>query len=85
MNNKRYDAWFCDCGVIQLMDYQLYDWMQEKPDKRRVVRVCQHCGATRVIWLSDMLSTVQISTIRFSAPLKIMNIISFLIEVLKFL
>lgn len=53
MSNKRYDAWFCDCGVIQLMDYQLYDWMQEKPDKRRVVRVCQHCGATRVIWLSE--------------------------------
>ena len=52
---KKYDCWFCDCGRIQLMPTDYYDWMAEDHEHRRVIRVCQHCGATRVIWLDPYM------------------------------
>ena len=48
---KKYDCWFCDCGRIQVMPNEYYDWMAEDYQHRRVIRVCQHCGATRIMWL----------------------------------
>lgn len=47
----QYDCWFCHCGRIQVMDYAMYDWLREDHEKRRVIRVCQHCGETRIVWM----------------------------------
>lgn len=49
----KYDCWFCDCGRIHTMNYSEYDWLSEKHEKRALIRVCQNCGATRMIWLSE--------------------------------
>lgn len=49
----RYDCWFCNCGRIQPMDWGFFDWMAENPDTRRLIRVCQNCGATRMQWLDE--------------------------------
>ena len=53
MSKKTYDCWFCSCGRIQYMDYEMYDWLQENPTKRYIIRVCTHCGASLQVWLSD--------------------------------
>ena len=52
---KKYDCWFCDCGRIQLMPQDYISWMAEDYLHRKVIRVCQHCGATRVMWLDTYM------------------------------
>lgn len=50
---KKYDCWFCECGRIQIMPDEYFDWLAEDCLHRAVIRVCQHCGATRLVWLED--------------------------------
>lgn len=52
---KKYDAWFCHCGTIQLMPNDYYDWLAEDFANRYILRVCQRCGTVRRIWLSEGL------------------------------
>ena len=49
----KYDVLFCHCGTLQLMPSEYYDWLEEKYQTRRVIRVCQHCGATYQVWLTE--------------------------------
>lgn len=52
-NKKRYNCWFCSCGRIHVMDYEVYEWLKKDCEHRRVVRVCQNCGRSTVTWLQD--------------------------------
>lgn len=49
----KYEAWFCHCGRIHLMNNDKYDWLAEDFQNRRIIRVCQNCGATRQTWLDE--------------------------------
>lgn len=50
---EKYDVWFCSCGRIQIMPCWDFEWMQEDCAHRRVIRVCQNCGATYMMFLTD--------------------------------
>lgn len=50
---KNYDCWFCSCGRIHIMESDLFDWLQEKHEKRSVIRVCTNCGANRRVYLTE--------------------------------
>ena len=50
---KKYDVWFCKCGHIHLMDEKWFDWMSKDCQNRHVIRICQNCGATYEMWLSE--------------------------------
>lgn len=50
MNN--YDIRFCKCGRIHAIPYSdLWDYMAEDYENRRVIHVCTHCGTVRKMWL----------------------------------
>lgn len=49
----KYDVWFCKCGRIHLMNNDKYDWLAEDFQNRKIIRVCQNCGATRQTWLDE--------------------------------
>lgn len=48
---KKYDVMFCCCGRVHFMPMAWYDWMQEDCEHRRIIRVCQNCGATIMVFL----------------------------------
>ena len=54
-NKKKYDCWFCECGRIQILDSEMFNWLEEKYEKRYIVQVCTHCGKTRQMWLTEYL------------------------------
>ena len=62
---KKYDVWFCDCGHIQTMPTEYIEWMTKDASHRRVIRVCQHCGNTRVIWLDTFMDGFSINSSDF--------------------
>lgn len=49
----KYEAWFCRCGRIHLMNNDKYDWLAEDFKNRKIIRVCQNCGTTRQTWLDE--------------------------------
>lgn len=53
--NKKYDVRFCDCGRIQLTPMEYLDWLSEDPDNRYILQICQNCGATRRIFLTEYM------------------------------
>lgn len=62
---KKYDCWFCDCGRIQVMPDDYYDWMAEDYQHRRVIRICQNCGATRIVWLDTYMEGFAVNSTDF--------------------
>lgn len=50
---SKYDVWFCECGHIHLMPIEYLDWMSENYEHRNIIRVCQNCGETKKMWLTD--------------------------------
>lgn len=49
----KYDVWFCKCGRIHLMNKRKYDWLADDSKNRKIICVCQNCGATRQTWLDE--------------------------------
>lgn len=49
----KYDVWFCKCGRIHLMNNNKYEWLVNDFKNRKIVQICQNCGATRQIWLDE--------------------------------
>lgn len=50
---SKYEAWFCHCGRIHLMNNDKYDWLSKDFRNRKIIRICQNCGATRQTWLDE--------------------------------
>lgn len=50
---KKYDVWFCHCGRVHFMPWELWDWMQGDCEHRCVIQVCQNCGATVMHFLTE--------------------------------
>lgn len=46
----KYDAWFCSCGRINLMEDSEYDWLQDNTN-RVIFRICKNCGSVYRVWL----------------------------------
>ena len=49
----KYSCWFCGCGRIHILANDLYDWMTEDYEHRSIVQVCNNCGTSHKIFLSD--------------------------------
>lgn len=50
---KKYQVRFCNCGRIQFIQNELWDWMAEDCEHRRVIQVCQNCGTTVMHFLTE--------------------------------
>lgn len=49
----KYDVWFCNCGVVQVMPMEYLDWLQKDYKNRCIYRVCQNCGNVLKVWLDE--------------------------------
>lgn len=50
------DYWsvrFCSCGRIHILPSSCFDWLQEKYQSRKIIQVCQGCGATYSTYLDE--------------------------------
>lgn len=45
--SKRYDVWFCTCGHIHFMPFDVLDWIEDDYINREAIQVCKSCGAFR--------------------------------------
>lgn len=45
--SQRYDVWFCTCGHIHFMPFDVLDWIQYDYRNREAIQVCRSCGAVR--------------------------------------
>lgn len=45
--SQRYDVWFCTCGHIHFMPFDILDWIEEDYMNRKAIQVCKSCGAVR--------------------------------------